>query len=85
MVDMPHKCDDGTAELEFLLLFDHRRRRRHDQLFHLVNATAFLTTLLLKNKSVILGNFRSDIRLDCLVEVRENVVSHQLRDELVRF
>ena len=40
---------------------------------------------LQRNESVALGNLRCDVGLDRLIDVRENVQRHQLRDELVRF
>ena len=85
MIDMSHERNDGSARLEFFFLFNNGRRGRHNNLFDLVNAAAFLTTFFFQNESVVLGNFRRDIRLDGLVDIREDVECHQLRDELMRF
>ena len=84
MINMSHECDDGAARLEFLFLFDDRWRWRDNDLFHLVNAGPFFTPLLFQNEPVILRNFRRNIRFNCLVDVGEDVVRHQLRDELMR-
>ena len=85
MIYVAHECDDGTARLEFLFLLNNGRRRRDDYLFYLVNAGAFFAALFFKNKPVILRDLRRDIGFDCLVNVGEDVVSHQLSDELMRF
>ena len=52
VIDMAHKCDDGTARLEFLFLFNNRRRRRDDYMFYFVNTGAFFTPLFFQNKPV---------------------------------
>ena len=49
-------------------------------LFHLVNAAAFFPPLFFQNEPVFFRNLRSDIGLDCLIDVGENVMRHQLRD-----
>jgi hypothetical protein len=85
MIDVTHECNDGTARLKFLFRFNDRRRRRDDYLFHLVNPGSLFTTLLFQNKPVIFCNLRCDVGLDCLIDVGEDVVSHQLGDELMRF
>ena len=46
MIDMSHECDNRPARLKFFFLFNDRRGRRDDRLFHLVNASAFLAALL---------------------------------------
>ena len=45
---------------------------------------AFFAALHLEDEAVVLANLRRDLRLDRLVDVRENVKRHQLGDELVR-
>ena len=85
MIDMSHERDDGAARLEFLFLFNNRRRRRNDHLFDLVNAGAFFAALLFQNEPVILRDLRRNIGLDRLVDVGEDVVRHQLCDDLMRF
>ena len=75
----------GARGFEFFFLLDDRRRRRDDDLLDLVNAAAFFAALFLENESVVLRDLRRDIRLDRLIDVRENVERHQLGDELVRF
>ena len=62
-----------------------RRRRRYDLLFDFVNASALFAALFFENEAVILRDLRSNIGLDCLVDVGEDVVLHQLCDELMRF
>src|SRR5262249_19594818 len=84
VIDMSHERDDWSARLEFLFLLNNRRRRSDDWLFHLVNARAFFAALLFQNESVILRNLRCDIGLDGLVDVGEDIVRHQLGDELMR-
>ena len=80
MIDVPHESDDRRARLEFLLLLNHRRRRRDYLLFHLVNTAAFFPPLFFQNEAVVFRNFGSDIGLDCLIDVGENIMRHQLRD-----
>ena len=75
----------GAARLEFFLLFNDRRRRRDNHLLDLVNAAAFFAALLFENEPVVLRNLRRDVRLDRLIDVREDVEVHQLLDELMRF
>jgi hypothetical protein len=79
-----HECNDRTARFEFLFFFNNRRRRRDNYLFHLVNAGPFFTAFLFENKPVILRDFRRDVGFDCLIDVGEDVVRHQLCDELMR-
>ena len=85
VVDMAHERDDGAARLEFLFLLNNWRRRSDDWLFHLVNAGALFTALLFQNEPVVLRNLRCDIGLDRLVDVGEDIMRHQLRDQLMRF
>ncbi len=85
MINVSHERDDGTARFEFLFLFDNRRRRRDNYLFYLVNAGSFFTAFFFENEPVILRDFRRDVGFDCLIDVGEDIVSHQLGDELMRF
>ena len=85
MIDMAHERNDGSARLEFLFFFNDRRRGRHNNLFDLVNPGAFLAALFLQNEPMVFGDLRCDIRLDRLVDIRENIERHQLGDELMRF
>ena len=80
MIDVPHESDNRRARLEFLFLLNHRRRRRDHLLFHLVNAAAFFPPLFFQKEPVVFRNLRSDIGLDCLIDVGENIMRHQLRD-----
>ena len=84
MIDMAHERDDGTARLEFLFLFNDWWRRCNDHLFDFVNASALFAALFFQNEPVILRDLRRDIGLDCLVHVGEDVMRHQLGDELMR-
>ena len=85
VVNVPHERDNGRPRLELLLLFNDWRRRCHDHLFDFVNASAFFTALLFKNKPVVFGDLGCNIRLNGLVDIGEDVVCHQLCDELMRF
>ena len=85
MINVAHERDDGTAGLELLLLFNNRGRRRNHNLFDFVDAAAFFTALFFENKTVVLANLGRDVGLNCLIDIRENVETHQLRDELMRF
>ncbi len=85
MIDVPHESDNRRARLEFLFLLNDRRRRRDHLLFHLVNAGAFFPPLFFQNEPVVFRNLRSDIGLDCLVDICKNIMRHQLRDYLMRF
>lgn len=73
MVDVAHERDDRPADLEFFFLLDDWGRRRDHYLLDLMNATAFLTAFHFENEPVLLANLRRDVRLDRLVDVRENV------------
>jgi hypothetical protein len=75
----------GARRLEFLFLFNHRGRRRDHLLFHLVNTAALFPPLFFQNEPVVFCNLGSDIGLDCLIDVGENIMRHQLRDYLMRF
>ena len=85
MINVAHERDDRTAGLELLLLFNNRGRRRNHNLFDFVDAAAFFTALFFENKTVVLANLGRDVGLNCLIDIRENVETHQLRDELMRF
>ena len=85
MIDMAHKRDDWAARFEFLFLLDDRWRRRDHHLFDLVNARALFAAFFFENKPMVLANLRCDVRLDRLIDIREDVEIHQLGDELVRF
>ena len=84
VIDMPHERDDRGARLEFLFLFNNRRRRRDDHLFDFVNSGSFFTALFFENKPVVFRDLGRNIGFDCLIDVGENVVGHQLCDELMR-
>src|SRR6266576_1542374 len=73
MIDVPHESDNRRARLEFLFFLNDRRRRRDHLLFHLVNAGAFFPPLFFQKEPVVLRNLRSDIGLDCLVDISETV------------
>ena len=85
VVNVAHERDDRTANLEFFFLLDDRRGRRDHHLFDFMNAASFFALFHLKNEAVLLANLGRDVRLNRLVDVRENIESHQLGDELVRF
>ena len=76
MIYVSHERDDGTARLKFLFLFNDRRRRRHDHLFHFVNAGALFAALLFQNEPMILRDLGREVRFDCLVDVCKNVIRH---------
>src|SRR5438093_2060819 len=84
MINMAHERDNRWPQLEFLLLLNDRPRGCDDHLFNLVDTTAFFAALLFQNKAMAFRDLRSDVWLDCLVNVGENVVIHQLRNELMR-
>src|ERR1043166_514265 len=85
MVDMAHESDDGRARFELFLLLNLWRWRRDDNLFNLVNTRAFFAAFFFQNESVALGDLRSDVGLDRLIDVGKNVEGHQLGDELMGF
>ena len=70
----------GARGLELLFLFNDGRRRRDNLLFHLVNTAAFFPPLFFQKEPVVFCNLRSDIGLDCLIDVGKNIMRHQLRD-----
>ena len=74
MINVSHERDDRCPRLEFFFLFNDRRRRSDDDLFHLVNAASFFAPLLFQNKAVVFRDLRRDVRLDRLIDVREDVV-----------
>src|SRR5438034_2287568 len=76
MIYVSHERDNGTARLKFLFLFNDRRRRRHDHLFHFVNAGALFAALLFQNEPMILRDLGREVRFDCLVDVCKNVIRH---------
>ena len=76
MINVSHERDDGRPRLEFFLLFNDWWRRRDNHLFHFVNAASFFASLFFQNKAVVFRDFRSDVRLDRLIDVREDVVVH---------
>src|SRR5438132_1108416 len=84
MINMSHERDNRCPQLEFFFLFNDRRRGCGDDLCNLVDTAAFFSALLFQNKAMAFRYLRSDVRLDCLVNVGENVVIHQLRNELMR-
>jgi hypothetical protein len=84
MVNMSHERDNRCPRLEFFFLFNDWRRGCDDHLFNLVDTASFFAALLFQNKAVAFRDLRSNVWLDCLVNVSENVVIHQLRDELMR-
>ena len=86
MINMAHECDNGRTRLQFLFLGRLGRWRGDNDLFFLVNATAFLAPFFFENKSMPLSNLRRDIRLDRLSCVYKDIeVLHQLFDKLEIF
>ena len=76
MINVSHERDNGCPRLEFFFLFNDWWRRRDDHLFHFVNAASFFAPLLFQNKAMVFRDLRSDVRLDRLIDVREDVVVH---------
>ena len=76
MINVSHERDYGCPRLEFFLLFNDWGRRRDNHLFHFVNAASFFAPLLFQNKAMVFRDLRSDVRLDRLIDVREDVVVH---------
>jgi hypothetical protein len=80
VIDVAHEGDNRRARLEFLFFLNHRKRRCDYGLFHLVNACALFPPLFFQNEPVLFRNLRGDIGLDCLIDVGENIMRHQLCD-----
>ena len=76
MIDVAHESNDGSARLEFFFLGRLGRRRWRDDFDDLVHAAAFFAPLHLEDEAVRLANFRCDIGLDRLINVRENIKRH---------
>ena len=84
MIDVTHKRDDGAAGLELFFFFNDRWGRGDNYLFDLVDASAFFPALLLENKAMVLRDFGGDIRLNRLIDICEDVETHQFGDDLMR-
>ena len=50
----------------------------------LISIGALLAALFFENKPMGFRDLGRNVRFDCLVDVSENVIVHQLRDELMR-
>jgi hypothetical protein len=79
---MAHEGDDRTAEFLRLGHLLDGLGRLDDNLLLLVDTASCDALLALENESVKIAEFAGDLGLDRLVDVRENLHSHQILDDL---
>ena len=82
MVDMTHECDDGGTQLLFLGLLLKGLGRFHHYFFLLVDSAASNALLTFEDETVHLAQLGCYLRLNRLVDVGENLHSHQILDDL---